>query len=95
VDEGGETNFPQLNIAVKPKKGAAVLWANVQVREGRLESLTRSRSPRRMRMRFPLPASSSLQNEDPDQLAVKSQHAALPVKAGLKIAANMWLYQVG
>jgi hypothetical protein len=42
-----------------------------------------------------LPASSSLQNEDPDQLAVKSQHAALPVKAGLKIAANMWLYQVG
>ena len=26
VEEGGETNFPFLNISVKPKKGRAVLW---------------------------------------------------------------------
>jgi prolyl 4-hydroxylase len=26
VEEGGETAFPQLNIAVKPKKGRALLW---------------------------------------------------------------------
>ena len=29
VEEGGETNFPELNMAVVPKKGRAVLWANV------------------------------------------------------------------
>lgn len=26
VEEGGETNFPSLGIAVKPKKGRALLW---------------------------------------------------------------------
>ena len=26
VEEGGETNFPTLGIAVKPKKGRALLW---------------------------------------------------------------------
>jgi prolyl 4-hydroxylase len=29
VEEGGETAFPKLNIAVKPKKGQAVLWPGV------------------------------------------------------------------
>ena len=29
VEEGGETNFPLLNIAVKPKKGRALLWPSV------------------------------------------------------------------
>jgi len=26
VEEGGETDFPLLNIGVKPKKGKALLW---------------------------------------------------------------------
>jgi prolyl 4-hydroxylase len=30
VDEGGETNFPNLNVAVKPKRGKAVLWPSVK-----------------------------------------------------------------
>ena len=30
VEEGGETNFPTLDMAVVPKKGRAVLWPNVQ-----------------------------------------------------------------
>ena len=29
VEEGGATNFPLLNIAVRPKKGQAVLWPSV------------------------------------------------------------------
>lgn len=29
VEEGGETNFPQLDIAVKPKRGRALLWPSV------------------------------------------------------------------
>lgn len=29
VEEGGETSFPQMGIAVKPKKGSAVLWPSV------------------------------------------------------------------
>lgn len=29
VEEGGETNFPLLNIAVTPKKGRALLWPSV------------------------------------------------------------------
>lgn len=29
VEEGGETAFPNLNIAVKPKKGKALLWPSV------------------------------------------------------------------
>lgn len=29
VEEGGETNFPTLGIAVKPKKGRALLWPSV------------------------------------------------------------------
>ncbi|CAE7847035.1 P4H5, partial [Symbiodinium microadriaticum] len=30
VEEGGETAFPKLNIAVTPKKGQAVLWPGVK-----------------------------------------------------------------
>ena len=30
VEEGGETAFPKLDIAVKPKKGQAVLWPGVK-----------------------------------------------------------------
>ena len=29
VEEGGETAFPHLDIAVKPKKGKALLWPSV------------------------------------------------------------------
>ena len=29
VPDGGHTSFTKLNISVAPKKGAAVLWANV------------------------------------------------------------------
>ncbi len=28
VEEGGETSFPRVNIAVKPKRGNAILWYN-------------------------------------------------------------------
>jgi prolyl 4-hydroxylase len=31
VEEGGETYFPTLDIAVKPKKGRAVLWPSTLV----------------------------------------------------------------
>jgi len=62
VEEGGETHFPKLDLKVKPKKGAAVLWANVN-------------------------------EANPREIAAKSLHAGLPVQKGLKIAANMWLYQ--
>jgi len=30
VEEGGETSFPRLDVKVKPKKGRAVLWANMR-----------------------------------------------------------------
>jgi len=30
VAEGGETDFPKLNIAVQPKRGSAVLWSSVK-----------------------------------------------------------------
>lgn len=26
VEEGGETAFPKINLAVKPKRGQAILW---------------------------------------------------------------------
>jgi prolyl 4-hydroxylase len=29
VDEGGETDFPELGISVKPKKGKALLWPSL------------------------------------------------------------------
>jgi prolyl 4-hydroxylase len=29
VEEGGETDFPQVGVSVKPKKGRAVLWPSV------------------------------------------------------------------
>jgi prolyl 4-hydroxylase len=29
VEDGGGTNFPQLNITVQPKRGRALLWPNV------------------------------------------------------------------
>lgn len=40
VEEGGETSFPNLNIAVKPKKGKALLWpstldANPEIQDPR------------------------------------------------------------
>ncbi len=30
VEEGGETEFPAVNLRVAPKKGAAILWYNMQ-----------------------------------------------------------------
>ena len=30
VEKGGETHFPELDLTVKPAKGAALLWPNVQ-----------------------------------------------------------------
>ena len=42
VEEGGETNFPTLNIAVKPKKGRALLWPSVlDSNLNRIDSRTR------------------------------------------------------
>jgi len=29
VEEGGETNFPRLNITIKPKKGSVLIWPNI------------------------------------------------------------------
>ncbi|KAL3780752.1 hypothetical protein ACHAW5_006422 [Stephanodiscus triporus] len=40
VEEGGATNFPDLNIAVKPKVGRALLWPSV------LDSNPRDKEPR-------------------------------------------------
>jgi prolyl 4-hydroxylase len=42
VEEGGGTNFPHLNLVVKPKKGKAVIWPSVldrdpNARDGRTE----------------------------------------------------------
>lgn len=31
VEEGGETNFPMINIAAKPKKGSAILWPSTRL----------------------------------------------------------------
>jgi prolyl 4-hydroxylase len=62
VEEGGETDFPQLGITVKPKKGQALLWPNVYMR-------------------------------NPDARDGRTMHQALPVKKGVKYAANLWLHQ--
>jgi len=41
VLEGGETHFPKLDLKVKPQKGAALLWPNVQYsRNDRSNDLT-------------------------------------------------------
>jgi len=32
--DGGSTNFPVLNLEVKPKKNSAVFWYNVNITEG-------------------------------------------------------------
>ena len=61
VEEGGETNFPQLNISVKPKRGRAVLWP-------------------------------STLDASPGDIDPRTTHAALPVKKGLKFAANSWIH---
>jgi prolyl 4-hydroxylase len=29
VEEGGETNFPKVDVTVQPKKGSALLWPSV------------------------------------------------------------------
>jgi prolyl 4-hydroxylase len=37
VEEGGETSFPYLDIAVKPKRGRALLWPSVLDKNGLTE----------------------------------------------------------
>lgn len=61
VEEGGETDFPKMNVNVTPKKGKAVLWPSVL-------------------------------DGNPNQQDPKTFHAALPVKKGLKYAANHWIH---
>lgn len=29
VEEGGETNFPTVNVTIKPKKGSVLIWSNI------------------------------------------------------------------
>eukprot|EP00924_Labyrinthula_sp_SR-Ha-C_P009299 snap_masked-scaffold_2-processed-gene-19.23-mRNA-1 protein AED:0.07 eAED:0.07 QI:0/0/0/0.5/1/1/2/0/476 len=61
VEEGGETDFPEVGIKVKPKKGRAILWPSVLDR-------------------------------DPMKQDRRTVHSALPVKKGLKFAANHWIH---
>lgn len=61
VEEGGETNFPNLGIKVKPKKGRAVLWPGIM-------------------------------NENIHEIDFRTMHEAMPVKKGLKFAANTWIH---
>lgn len=61
VEEGGETDFPSLNIRITPKKGKAVMWPNTL-------------------------------SEDPQLMDERTYHQALPVKKGVKYAANAWIH---
>lgn len=50
VEEGGETNFPRLNITVKPQKGSAILWPSVRVDQPHL----RAQEPRTFHAALPV-----------------------------------------
>eukprot|EP01039_Chlorochromonas_danica_P008831 gene8831-9737_t len=61
VEEGGETNFPNIGIKVQPKRGRAVLW--------------------------PSTMNDNLLKMDP-----RTNHQAMPVIKGIKLAANAWIH---
>jgi prolyl 4-hydroxylase len=61
VEEGGETDFPSLNIRVTPSKGKALLWPNTL-------------------------------DHDTQEMDPRTFHQALPVKKGVKYAANAWIH---
>ena len=58
--DGGETEFPRLNISFPPRRGSLLFWRNVGF------------------------------DMRPDPRTV---HRARPVKAGQKLACNMWVLQ--
>jgi len=61
VEEGGETDFPNIGVRASPKAGSAILWP-------------------------------SMSDEDPQKSDPRMYHQAMPVKKGVKYAANAWIH---
>ena len=101
VEEGGETNFPQLNISVTPKRGRAVLWPSVLNDEPKARALVRRIfiGPRRhvciraaaaaaavvARARRFCSHAALLRRKARDD---RTEHEAVTVGRGIKYAAN-------
>lgn len=98
VEEGGETDFPNLGVRVAPKAGSAILWPSMKndnphesdpqtvmlsIRTTSPHPLpkahTHTHTPKHNRLR---------ENTTPN----KQEHQAMPVKKGLKYAANAWIH---
>jgi hypothetical protein len=95
---GGETSFPNLGIKVRPKKGAAVLWANVKDQDPHKVDYryAASASGEALRLAACIAYIVCLYTSLHQFCAFdfRTEHEALPVDDGVfKLAANMWLYQ--
>lgn len=103
VEEGGETDFPNLGVRVAPKAGSAILWPSMKndnPHESDPQTVMlsiRTTSP------HPLPAppfqSTHTHTHTPKHNRLrenttpnKQEHQAMPVKKGLKYAANAWIH---
>ena len=85
-EAGGGTRFNDLGITVEPRRGSAVLWpslldSDVELPELQVQAYTSPIS--RPHLALISPISPELQ----------THHEALPVEAGVKFGANLWIHQ--
>lgn len=84
VEEGGETNFPELGISVKPRKGGALLWPS---------TLSHGTPPYPAPLTLHLTLSRRLRSTaDVQEIDSRTVHEARPVVRGTKYAANSWIH---
>lgn len=84
VDEGGGTNFPNVDVTVVPKRGSAVLWPSVK-----------NEDPTRQDIRTRHQVGVGGGGADGPKGHSPTPHTllqALPVEKGLKFAANAWIH---
>jgi len=104
VEEGGETAFPQLNLAVKPKKGNAILWPSTIDSNPEQQEMKTFHEARPVIKGHKVAANSwiHLYNyEKPnlwgctgsfDELWEKKENSNLPLFVGWNVNLNFFLY---
>ena len=103
--DGGETTFPLLNVAMRPARGAALLWHNVATTPAAAEGVATEDFVSRLGCLPPDPRScrtAALDFFDSDALdaaeregvSLCSWHAAMPLREGAtKAVVNAWVHR--
>ena len=96
-EEGGETDFPNINITVTPRRGRVVLWVS-RLKVTKNRGLKFSCVGLTLACLFSsfalvLKPQPSVFDDEPEEMDLRTEHQSLPVTKGVKYGANLWFHQ--